>query len=367
MPLTQTPYMLAITSKDSALNNAAAGATSAKENLYHSIYENYKTNHMEYLYQQKQLQLLATNSSSPEVLASSNRNVFEDYASYEKVYNEQVTASDRNLLRLLQDAMAMDQINLALSLSFQIQSMKSLGIGIRLANHLGKVIVAKTLDSILQYRQSMLYAAAALQQPSQSQSQTHDQQGYESQAQHYHQQQQQQQQQQQRQTGAQGNAGGNLLSRKASMRQQPPSANTATANSTSTAAANRATSAKIVSPSVSNESANSNTHTTPSGHNHSDDDQALPPLPPKYHSTPSKSSATKVTPISSDRDHTTVTEGATEDEMSQLSKIKKINPFVIMKTGNTPLKRKSVAEDLQDSMKHSPSPKKPTLSVSLPS
>jgi hypothetical protein len=209
----------------------------------------------------------------------------------------------------------------------------------------------------------MLYAAAALQQPSQAQSQAHDQQGYDSSAQHYH----QQQQQQQRQAGAQGNAGGNLLSRKASMRQQPPSANTATATATSIAASNRATSAKIVSPSVSNESANSNTHTTPSGHNHSDDDQALPPLPPKYHSTPSKPLTTKVTPVSSDRDHTNVTEGATEDEMSQLSKIKKINPFVITKTGNTPLKRKSVAEDLQDSMKHSPSPKKPTLSVSYPS
>ena len=45
-------------------------------------------------------------------------------------------------------------------------------------------------------------------------------------------------------------------------------------------------------------------------------------------------------------------------------KAKKLNPFMIQKTGNTPMKRKSVTEDLTENLKYSPSPKKPALSVS---
>lgn len=226
----------------------------SKEKAHKMIWEDHKAVHLEH------------EVSAAQASAS------QDLQQLEAALDEQAMESDKNVLKMLQDACQTQQIALALALAMRLRTTKVMEAAITVANHFGRAQVAQALDQMLQYKLYVQQMAASYgngQQPleeQQSQSQMGEQGiAYEDSPEEV-------------QEVAQG-----VLSKKASMKASYPPLHRAAA---------------AVSPDAA-------------------------------------------------------AEGAQE----------KVNPFAVHKTGNTPLKRKSIQDEVQD-LKATPSPKKPALSVS---
>lgn len=337
IPLASTnpiPLLTADKGKDSKAS-ANAGEASNKEKFYNYHYETLKYRHLENSVNQRYALYNLDyyhSSQAPEDIEKISIYETIEMTSYVEEMKNHHQQYDRMLLKFFQEALVSQQIPFATSLLYQMNSLNTLQAAIVISNHFGKRNLAEKIDIILQQKQQMMMMSmngmnnakidegnqegvdypsnAVIVLPSKQVSGSivgmkREREGEEGEN---HQQ--------------------NKLSRKAS----------ALKSSASSAIPPSSKSAKIVSPNNPPASTQKKLKSI----------EEVTAEEFQYHSHDEEEKINK--------NKTTITAAPLAK-----SKGNALNPFMIEKTGNTPMKRKSVIEDLNENVKYSPSPKKTAL------